>query len=447
MGTTFNSERLPLRKVLLLAEAANPEWTSVPLIGWSLSQALTRQVEAHIVTQIRNRQAFLRAGLKEGRDFTAIDNESAVIPLMRLSGALRSNEGLGWTTLAAFSSLAYYTFERKVWSCFKERLASGEFDLVHRITPLSPTSQSPIAGPLGKMGVPFIVGPLNGGLPWPRNFRSRQKAERDWLFDLRWLHKLMPYYRSTRKFASAILCGSRHTLSEMPAWAAKKCVYLPENGVDLTKFPLKPASDGKALQAAFIGRLVPYKGADIFIRSASDFLRANQLHLHIIGDGPQMPDLRALAQRLNVDRNITFHGWVEHRDIQKVLNQCDFTALPSIREFGGGVVIESLAMGLPMIVADYGGPGELVEFSRGIRVSFTDETSLLEGLKSAIERLIKNPAQLPALGLTGRIFIETNLTWDKKAQQVLKVYEAVMKGEPDLSKLPIFPTPDMATPG
>jgi glycosyltransferase involved in cell wall biosynthesis len=426
-------------KVLILAETANPEWASVPLIGWSLSQAISKQVEAHIVTQIRNRNAFLRAGLVEGRDFTAIDNERVVSPLFSFAEKLRGGTNKGWTTSTAFSSLAYYSFEWEVWRHFQSRLAAREFDLVHRVTPVSPTSQSLIAKRLARLKIPFIIGPLNGGVPWPKNFTHRQKAEHDWLSDLRWIYKFMPSYSSTRQHASAIICGSHYTCSEMPDSTQFKRVYIPENGVDLNRFPTgRRRTPTPQLRAAFVGRLVPYKGVDLLFRAAVDFLKRNDLELHIIGDGPERPALEALAAKLTIDKNIIFHGWVAHVDVQHTLRACDFTVLPSIREFGGGVVIESMALGIPPIVADYGGPAELVDDSRGIRVAFTDETSLVEGLRTAIATFVRNPTMLQALGAAGQTFVKDKLVWEAKARQILTVYQAVLAGERDLSALQVF---------
>lgn len=427
-------------RILLLAETANPEWVSVPLIGWSLSQAISRQANTHIVTQVRNRQAFIRAGLVEGTDFTAIDNELIVSPLSKLAEKIRGGRGKGWTTSTAVSSLAYYSFELMVWRQFRERLVAGEFNIVHRVTPVSPTSQSLIAKKLAVLGIPFILGPLNGGVPWPARFMHRQEAENEWLSNFRWLHKMMPYYQSTRKYASAVICGSRHTYDEMPE--STKRIYLPENGVDLSRFSARPnQSTSSRARAAFIGRLVPYKGADLLLRAASDLMRTDALELHIIGDGPQMPLLRTLAQELSLGTNLVFHGWVQHENIHEILQTCDFTVLPSIREFGGGVIIESMAMGVPAIVADYGGPAELVDPSRGIRVAFHDEASLIDGLKTAIFGLVHDRAQTRRLGEAGRAFVESHLTWDAKAKQILDVYAAVASDRTDLAELPFFPNP------
>ncbi len=206
-------------RVLLVAEAANPEWASVPLIGWKLSRALANVADVHLATQVRNRDAIIRAGLIEGRDFTAIDNERVAAPISKLADKLRGGAGKGWTTITALSSLAYYSFEIELWRQLRPRITGHEFDLVHRITPLSPTSQSIIARRLVKLGIPFVIGPLNGGVPWPKNFIGRQYAEREWLADIRWLYKLMPGYRSTRRYSSAIIVGSKYTYEEMPQWA------------------------------------------------------------------------------------------------------------------------------------------------------------------------------------------------------------------------------------
>jgi glycosyltransferase involved in cell wall biosynthesis len=362
--------------VLLIAEAANPEWVSVPLVGWNIYQALAKVADVHLVTHVRNRDAIKRAGLTEDRDFSVIDNEYAAAPLYRFSSLLRGGSGKGWTTVTALSSLAYYSFEFELWRTFKKRLLGGEFDIVHRVTPLSPTSQSILAKRLANRNIPFIIGPLNGGVPWPRNFIHRQHAEREWLSHIRSIYKLMPAYQSMRRYSSAILVGSKHTLAEMPLSVQDKCVYIPENGIREDQVaPIREPTMRRPLVACFVGRLVPYKGADMLIEASAEFLRNGQLLLDIVGDGPERIALEASTKRLGIENFVRFHGLLSHADVLLKLRESDFMVLPSIREFGGGVVIEAMAMGATPIVADYAGPGELVDATTGIRVPFVDRNS------------------------------------------------------------------------
>jgi len=418
-------------RVLAIAEAANPEWVSVPLVGWSLATALREVADVHIVTQVRNRDAFLRAGLVEGRDFTAIDSEALARPMWALGERLRMGQGKGWTMVQAINAISYPWFEHLVWRHFGAQIGGGAYDIVHRITPLSPTISSSLAGKCARLGVPFILGPLNGGVPWPKGFEAERRQEREFLSYLRGVYKALPGRGATLRHAAAILAGSRHTLDEMPGWAQEKAVYLPENAIDPARFTggAGPAPEGP-LRAGFVGRLVPYKGPDMLIEAAAPLMRAGRLHLDIVGDGPMLGGLRAQAEGLGVAGAVTFHGWLEHARVKDVLGGCHLFAFPSIREFGGGVVLEAMALGVPPLIVDYAGPGELVDASRGTKVPLGTRPELIAGFAAALERLTQDRAALAATGQAGRDWVMEHATWAAKARQVRAVYDAVLTGGP-----------------
>ncbi|MGG7566384.1 glycosyltransferase family 4 protein [Rhodovulum sp. DZ06] len=415
----------PIR-ALLVAEAANPEWVSVPLVGWSLADALRRTdgIEAHIVTQVRNREAFLRAGLVEGEDFTAIDSEAVAKALYKIGQVLRMGEGKGWTTLQALSALGYPYFERLVWDRFGEEIKAGRWDVVHRITPLSPTNVGPLAARVAGAKVPFALGPLNGGVPWPKAFDAERRKEKEWLSYIRGVYKLMPGRGRMLRSCSAIMTGSRHTATEIPRDLRCRTFYIPENGIDPDRFaaPGPRAPHDGPMRGVFIGRMVPYKGPDMLIEAAAPLLRDGRMTLEMIGDGPMQPELKALAERLGVAQAVTFHGWIDHRDVQRIARGCDALTFPSVREFGGGVVLEAMALGLAPVIVDYAGPGELVHDGIGLKSPIGTREEVIAGFARALEQAAADPDALAAMGNAAAAEIAAKFHWARKAEQVRDVY-------------------------
>lgn len=173
----------------------------------------------------------------------------------------------------------------------------------------------------------------------------------------------------------------------------------------------------------------------MLLEAAAKFITNGTFELHIIGDGPQRALLEAMVDRLGIRSGVHFHGWVPHIKVQDTLRTCDFLALPSIKEFGGGVVVESMALGVAPIVADYAGPSDLVDDNTGIRVSFHDEKSLVEGMEDAFRFIIHSPHILDTLGTAGRKKVLEKLTWEAKASQIIAVYDAVLSGTKNLTFL------------
>ncbi len=425
-------------KALVIAEAANPEWVSVPLVGWSLAHALRDLADVHIVTQVRNREAILRAGLVEGRDFTAIDSEALAAPMWRLAERLSMGKGVGWTIKTAVSTLGYGYFERLVWRAFGARIRAGEFDIVHRVTPLTPTANSLLAPRCKRAGVPFVLGPLNGGVPWPKGFDSERRREREWLSYVRGAYKALPGRGAMLRDASAVICGSMHTLGEISAKYRGKTVWLPENAIDPARFSLTAPQPGTLpLRGCFIGRLVPYKGADMAIEAALPLLRSGALVLDIIGDGPQMAQLRDLVAREGVGDAVNLLGWVEHAQVQAIAARSQLLVFPSVREFGGGVVLEAMALGVVPVIADYAGPGELVDDATGFRIAMGSRAQIVAGLRARLEAIAADPAVLPGMAAAGQARVMRDFTWPAKAAQVNRIWHALLAGQAPPQELPL----------
>jgi glycosyltransferase involved in cell wall biosynthesis len=417
-------------RILLIAELCHPHWTSVPLEAYSLAKALAQRddLDITLVSQIRSREALESDPIAERVALHFIDNEFVARPMFRLGKMLQRGSQLSLTTTMAASWPGYITFERMVHRTFGGDLRAHSFDLLHRLSPISPTLGSPLAK---VSNVPMLIGPLNGGLPWPADYPELRRQEREWLAPVRGLYRYLPYYRSTYRHAGGVIAGSVHTATEIPAWFRGRRYYVPENGVDPERIALgtewKPPAPGTRFRFVTVGRLVPYKGMDLIIQAIarSPVLRRDA-ELHVIGDGPFRTTLEAQVAQSGLASVVAFAGWVEHTRLQDHLHRAHAFVFPSLREFGGGVVVEAMGSGLPPIVVNYGGPGELVTDECGIRIPMAPREQLVIRLSESMESLLHDPDKCRRMSYQGIDRVRHSLTWPQKAGQIVAVYRDLL---------------------
>jgi glycosyltransferase involved in cell wall biosynthesis len=112
--------------------------------------------------------------------------------------------------------------------------------------------------------------------------------------------------------------------------------------------------------------------------------------------------------------------------VQEVAAECAALAFPSIREFGGGVVLEAMAMGLAPLVVDYAGPGELVVPGTGFKVPLGGRDEVVAGFRRELARMAEDDGGLAEVGARARARVEALFTWERKAEQVAEVYAWVL---------------------
>lgn len=415
-------------KILVLAEDCNPEWPSLPLVGYKYVLALAKVAQVVVVTHVRNRQNIEKAG-PQGVEFVYVDNESIAGPLYRLASWLRGGSEVAWSINMIMKYLPYLVFERKAWLLFADRIRAGDFDLVHRVTPMSPTLPSYIAG---ISPVPFVIGPLNGALPWPAEFRAEQTRERERLRVLRSVAKYLPFVRKTYRQAALVLAGFDHTMREVLPLSARAVVNFPEIGYDPQIFNARrkaPAFSGSgSYRFLFAGRLVPYKMADAAIM-AFDSPDMTAHSLQVVGDGPEHDRLREIVAERGL-RNVYFEGRRSQQELAQMMRDCDGFVFPSIRELGAGVVIEAMACGMTCFVSDYGAPGHLAGNGRGVTVPIRDHAGYVAAFREMLTSAVKEPDRMQALAAAGQDYAQALYPWDRKAHETLCYYYDVMEGKP-----------------
>lgn len=424
-------------RILLLAPDSNPEQVSIPLVTYSHAAALAVMHDVTVAIRSTVEDPVRRAKAQ----FRTIE----VVRMPRLERfyawcfrkIFKSN--FASQAVTAFGYPFALAFEWFAWRQLRQRIFAGEFDVVLRIVPMTAVLPSPFAFFLRKGPIPFVIGPINGGLPFVKGF-SQADSQRQWISGLRGLYRLLPFARSTYRHAAAVIAASSQTYSEFAVYS-DKLFFVPENGIARSQCSddIRRPEPGAKLEFIFVGYLIPCKACDLALRAAAPLLRSDSAHFTVVGDGPERERLEQLARSLGIEKAVSFCGWISHEEVLRRLRSADVLVFPSVRDFGGGVIFEALAAGAVPVVADFGGPGDVVHSGIGYKMPLTNENDFVAQMEKILTELVENRGQLERLRRQGIAYAREFLTWEAKAQAVTRVLNWTLKRGPK----PDFPPPKM----
>ena len=407
---------MPPKKILVSAYSCSPEAGSEPGIGWNWAQSIAADGhEVIVITRAVNRvtiEIFCKGQFCNPK-FVFHDLSARVQKIYKLP----------------FGNYIYYL----LWQYTAAKRAvdlhrTEKFDQVQHIT----WGSFRAASFMGKLGIPFVFGPVGGGEDTPNQLR-RGLGWRGRLWDfLRRLSNSFllvdPFMRSTYADASEILTTTPETLSKIPAAYRYKARVQHAAGVCpatlLDRPPTKVLSsfrrNGATLQILYVGRLVPWKGLHLALQALAALGEMRSaVRLTVIGDGYDAPRLKRIADRLNLGDTVRLIPWMPREALLPIVPDFDLFLFPSLHDSGSMAVLEALSFGLPGVCLDLGGPSEFVNDSCGrvVLTAGTDESGVVEQIAAFLSDLIRDPDTLKRLS-EGARNRANSFTWEAYVRNV-----------------------------
>ena len=213
---------------------------------------------------------------------------------------------------------------------------------------------------------------------------------------------------------------------------ARNCVLL-ENGIDPTEYARRQTvaeakaalglpADGFVVGA--VGRLSGEKGFDVLIRSIRALVsRGLDVRLVIVGEGAERANLEQLARELDVADRVRLAGW--RADVRGYFEAMDVFALASIREGLPNVLLEAMALEVPIVSTRVNGVPRLIQDGRnGFLVSAGDGA----GLTAALAGLLTNAALREVFRSAGRRTVETRYNFATRMHRLKRLYDELLAG-------------------
>lgn len=413
MDTEQSGGRLRLR-VLAVAASTHPDRGSEPGLGWGWVEALAAQHDLWVITGERegNRQAI-------GRRLAEVPEAAKHIHMHFIP---RPDGPWLERVFPPYYYRLYRQWHEEAYDLAKRLAAEVRFDLAHQINMTG--YREP--GFLWKLDLPFVWGPVGGTANVPLRFAS-VLGPGPFCYHLAKTVVNKAQLRHHPRVRQALSRATGFVTSNSTEGRAfldvlgRNSVIIPDTGPPRQGLPSRNDREPGTFRIAWSGIHVSRKALPLVLHAVRRLPAGLDWHLDILGEGPMTRRWTRLADRLGVGQRCTWHGWVTTARAREIVAGADLLAFLSLHEGMPTVVMEALAVGVPVVCLDVCGQGDLVDSTCGIKIPLTSPDKVIASAADGLRSLASDPARLATLkgGCLRRI---AACSWEEKAARMNDVY-------------------------
>lgn len=377
-------------KILLSAYACHPYEGSESSIGWNFAKELAgKGHQVFILTKNPVKEPEFRKEIKRLKLEDKLFVEYYDLP--------EYFQGL-YKAATAVEHLYYFFWQIGAYFQAKKLVKIFEFDIVHHIT--LGVFRTPSF--LYLLGKPFVFGPVGGGEECPPSLRKnlplRFKIKEIARSFLNRLSGFDPFLNQCFKKSDLILLKTRDNLQFIPKKYHAKCQVEMEVGINSIPDVDKRENPGtRKIKILYAGRLIYWKGLHLAIKAYAKLAKTYpEVDFTVVGSGSDEGWLKEIAEQEGVLEKIKWVPRVEQAVLFEMYRDFDLLLFPSLHDSSGGVVLEAISFGIPVVCLDLGGPKEIVDIncSRVVPTKGLSEQEVVVKLAEALEGLISQPEKM-----------------------------------------------------
>jgi len=400
-----------MKTILATAYDINPYKGSESGTGWNFALQISRFNKVKVVTRKNNRDNIERYITEFNINQDNLEFLYYDLPYL-LRFWKRGSRG----------SFLYYNLWQMCLPIFVLK-RKVKFDISHHIN----FHADHVPSFLWILGKPLFWGPINHNELIPREFlHSKKDLIIDRLkFFIKWVRwNLDPFLFLCKRKATVVIGSHNSVMSRLNIKQKKFRVVSTISA----QFPrCRPVKSMKKFSVISVGRHVSIKSFDVSIRafdyfysSLSDIQKSNVEFL-LVGKGPLFQSLSLLANSLESKQAIKFIPWLEKEELDKIYLSASVMLAPS-HEGGGAVVAESLSFGIPVVCFENSGAGSIVDNLSGLKFECGPYEKSYKKMGEGLYSLFQDRKYLSKLSDGAIKNSEANLSWDRKGDQILDIY-------------------------